>query len=167
MLHAGGIEEVADDRALGVDAVTVGGNGAAEVQLHERAALVQEAVTASRAVGKAANDLAADIEAESEGGGGTRWIDRRNRPSCLMNARSEPAVSVNAPTISPRSLMPKTTVLLPPGKSIWLNLPADLTKPWVPPAESVKLPAISRESLMDNAWVLVAPGKSICVKAPS
>src|SRR6478609_7133186 len=57
MLHAGSVKEIADDYARGIDAVSVRGSSAGEIQLNKGTALLQEAVAVSGSVPEAANDV--------------------------------------------------------------------------------------------------------------
>ena len=67
---------------------------------------------------------------------------------------------VQFPTISPRSLIPKATVLSAPGQSIVVNSPPLQRNPWVMPPLSYR-PTISPRALISRAVVKLAPGESI------
>src|SRR5215472_2914550 len=75
MLHAGRVEEVADNGAFGVDVVPIRRRGGGEVKLGKCAALVQECVSVSGGIVKAAHNLGAGIHAKAEGEDGSRRID--------------------------------------------------------------------------------------------
>jgi len=76
MLHAGCVKEIADDCAAGIDAVSVSGRSAGEIQLNKRTALLQEAVAVSGGVPEAANDVGPGVQAEGKGEGSSpREVD--------------------------------------------------------------------------------------------
>ena len=89
MLHAGSVKEIADDCASGIDAVTVRGRSAGEIQLNKGTALLQEAVAVSGAVPEAANDVGPGVQAEGEGEGSSPRRIHRSKNAVLPRERME------------------------------------------------------------------------------
>ena len=107
MLHAGGVKEIADDCASGIDAVTVRGHSAGEIQLNKGTPLLQEAVAVSGGVPEAANDVGPGVQAEGEGeGSSSRKVDGSKRaalpgermkiPRCVCESARQVSAIVDA-----------------------------------------------------------------------
>ena len=107
MLHAGSVKEIADDCSSGIDAVTVSGRGAGEIQLNKGTALLQEAMAVPGSVPEAANDVGPGVQAEGKGEGSSpREVDwskgaalpgeRMKVPRCVSESARHVSAIVDA-----------------------------------------------------------------------